>query len=75
MPQEIVVKVGKFIKQQSTNINMSNRRGVKAWIVKSVVTNMLFDDICVACRQITVKSNLPDLQFHHWNLKNLNKTK
>ncbi len=75
IPQEIAVKVGKFIKQQSTNINVFNRRGVKAWIGKSVVINILFNDTCVACKQIIIKSNLPDLQFHHKNLKNLNKTK
>ncbi|MFX1365138.1 MAG: hypothetical protein ACFFCE_17925 [Promethearchaeota archaeon] len=70
---QIEKAIGKFLKQNSEHIHVDHRPSFKRFVRKYTVISKLYNGKCVACEQITIKNNLPGLQFHHIDLKNPNR--
>jgi len=74
-PAQIEKAIGKLVRQHSEHIHVNDRPQFKRWVRKYIVISELYNGKCIACEQITIKNNLPGLQFHHRNLKNPNRKK
>ncbi len=72
--KQIEKAIQKHVKQHSDGIPVNDRPNFKRWVRKNIVISKLYNGKCVACEQITIKNNLPGLQFHHKNLRNPNRT-
>jgi len=63
--EEINNTIINYIKKQESSYSRNTKFRVIEWVKKRSVINQLYDGNCIGCKKVTVKNNLPALQFHH----------
>ncbi|TET56702.1 MAG: hypothetical protein E3J52_11445 [Promethearchaeota archaeon] len=53
------------VKDHESHYNRNIKFRITEWLKKRSVIEQLYDGKCIGCGKITVKKNLPALQFHH----------